>query len=182
MVNDLSGSYATSANSGTGNKLAWSIIPLAIADPFVLEVDLDAEDARPRRGARDNKHRIVIKKSGTVPLQCVEAFVKGQYKIDNDVISGITFLDHLMRETPSNRFLSIKRSFFKPGNAYNLNGGVEAWKGIFQSVRASQGGRLTINVDVATSVFWNKGTVLEVAQKLLKFDRKFIDSFLIFHY
>jgi eukaryotic translation initiation factor 2C len=125
------------------------------------------------RTPRDNKFKVVIRKSSTVALQTVEAFVKGKYRLDNDVIVGITFLDHLMRETPSNKFLSIKRSFFEGKDSRVLSGGVEAWKGIFQSVRATQGGRLTLNVDVATSVFWSAGSVLDIVTKHLRCDCKF---------
>jgi len=153
-----------------GNKLAWSIVELPFRDSIVIDVDLDSEDTRPRRTPRDNKFKVVIKKSSTVALQTVDAFVKGQYRLDNDVIVGITFLDHLMRETPSNKFLSIKRSFFEGKDSRVLSGGVEAWKGIFQSVRATQGGRLTLNVDVATSVFWSAGSVLDIVAKHLRCD------------
>lgn len=151
---------------------------LPFRDSIVIDVDLDSEDTRPRRTPRDNKFKVVIKKSSTVALQTVEAFVKGQYRLDNDVIVGITFLDHLMRETPSNKFLSIKRSFFDGKDARVLSGGVEAWKGIFQSVRATQGGRLTLNVDVATSVFWSAGTVLDIVMKHLRCDCKFLSAVL----
>ena len=49
-----------------------------------------------------------------------------------------------------------------------LDGGVEAWKGIFQSVRVVSGGKLTINVDVATAVFWQVGDVVRIAQQLMR--------------
>lgn len=139
-----------------------------------ISVDLDEGDSRPRKNPRDNTHKVVIQKSGRVPLQVVEAFVKGQYRIDNDVLVGINFLDHLMRETPSKHFIAIKRSFFQQAGARELERGVEAWKGIFQSVRATQGGRLTINVDVATAVFWSQGTVLDTALRLLRISMSFV--------
>lgn len=142
--------------------------PFPFGDRLTLSIDLDEGDSRPRRNPRDNTHKVVIQKSGRVPLQVVEAFVKGQYRIDNDVLVGINFLDHLMRETPSKQFIAIKRSFFQQAGARELERGVEAWKGIFQSVRATQGGRLTINVDVATAVFWSQGTVLDTALRLLR--------------
>ncbi|KAL0638123.1 Protein argonaute [Maublancomyces gigas] len=151
-----------------GNKLAWSVKPFPFGERLTLSVDLDEGDSRPRRTPRDNSHKVVIQKSGRVPLQVVEAFVKGQYRIDNDVLVGINFLDHLMRETPSKHYIAIKRSFFQQAGARELERGVEAWKGIFQSVRATQGGRLTINVDVATAVFWSQGTVLDTALRLLR--------------
>jgi len=124
--------------------------------------------ARPPRAGRENKHRVVIKKTGKVPLQVTEAYIKGTYKLDNDVLVGITFLDHLMRETPSKHFITIKRSFFQSQGNMALDGGVEAWKGIFQTIRVVQGGRLTVNVDVAAAVFWSKGNLLTNVQRMMK--------------
>ena len=72
-------------------------------------------------------------------------------------------MDHLVRETPAKNFVAIKRSFFSRVGSYQLDGSVEAWKGIFQSIRAAQGGRLIMNVDVATVCFWRPGSLMEVA-------------------
>lgn len=117
---------------------------------------------------RDNKHRIVIRKSGTVPLQILDAYLKKKCDWDNNVLAGINFLDHLIRETPSKKFIAIKRSFFQRRGCRELEGGVEAWKGIFQSIRAAQGGRLIMNVDVATCCFWKEGSLIELALNMLR--------------
>lgn len=93
--------------------------------------------------------------------------------MDNEVLIGFNFLDHLLRETPAKHFITIKRSFFKHAGAQRLDGGVEAWKGIFQSIRPCQGGKLTINVDVAAAVFWTEATVLSCVQNLLKLGKLF---------
>ncbi|KAL7275850.1 Protein argonaute [Rhizina undulata] len=150
-----------------GNKLAWSVVPFA-KDSLTTIIDLDEASDRPRKTPRDNKHRVVIKKSGVVPLQVLEAYINNQHPMDVDVLVGINFLDHLMRETPSKHYVTIKRSFFQRAGSRELERGVEAWKGIFQSVRATQGGRLTINVDVATAVFWSQGTVMDIALRMLR--------------
>lgn len=50
------------------------------------------------------------------------------------------FLDHLLREDPSKRMIAIKRSFFhnKITSRASIGGGVEAMKGVYQSIRAAQ--------------------------------------------
>lgn len=48
------------------------------------------------------------------------------------------FLDHLLRETPSHnpQFTAVKRSFFAPGSSrVSLGGGVDAFRGVYQSIR-----------------------------------------------
>lgn len=73
------------------------------------------------------------------------------------------FLDHLLRECPSQKYTVQKRSFFHRGQTRsNLGGGIEAMKGVYSSVRPvssglrppSAPGRLSINVDVANTTFW----------------------------
>ncbi|EPS44580.1 hypothetical protein H072_1419 [Dactylellina haptotyla CBS 200.50] len=152
-----------------GNRLAWSIIPLPFGEELNKIIDLDDEDTSGRPRHSDNKFRVRIRKTSRVPLQCVEAYVRGEYQHDKDVLVGFNFLDHLLRETPAKHFITIKRSFFKQAGCATLDGGVEAWKGIFQSIRPAQGNNLTINVDVAAAVFWSEGTLLTCIQKLLKY-------------
>lgn len=50
------------------------------------------------------------------------------------------FLDHLLRETPSKKHIAIKRSYFGRETAERtlLGRGVEAMKGVYQSIRAAQ--------------------------------------------
>jgi eukaryotic translation initiation factor 2C len=83
-------------------------------------------------------------------------------------LAGINFLDHLVRETPAKKFTAIKRSFFQKSGCRELEGGVEAWKGIFQSIRPAQGGRLIMNVDMATCCFWKEGSLMELAMNLVR--------------
>jgi eukaryotic translation initiation factor 2C len=102
----------------------------------------------------------------------LDAYLSGKTQYDKSVIAGITFLDHLIRETPAKKFVAIRRSFFQRADHRLLEGGVEAWKGIFQSIRAAQGGRLIMNVDVATSCFWAEGTLMELAMSVTRFRKQ----------
>lgn len=46
------------------------------------------------------------------------------------------FLDHVIREWPSSKFLAIKRSFFfEEGDNMDLGNGVLAFKGVYQAIR-----------------------------------------------
>lgn len=46
------------------------------------------------------------------------------------------FLDHVLREYPSQKFLAIKRSFFdENGDNQDLGNGVLAFKGVYQAIR-----------------------------------------------
>jgi eukaryotic translation initiation factor 2C len=68
-----------------------------------------------------------------------------------------------MRESPSSRFISIKRSFFaQASQRSSLGGHVEHTTGVYQSLRiAHQGGGtyLAVNADVTNGTFWSHGPV-----------------------
>lgn len=147
-----------------------------------MTVDLD-EGRPPTRTSRDNRHRVVIKYASAVPLQLLEAYLNKKCDWDPKILSCVTFIDHLLRESPSRRYTTIKRSFFDDSVRMQLTGGVEAWKGIFQSARLSNDGgnagkgRMILNVDVATAVFWSEGNVLDLASTILRVEvRSIVDA------
>ncbi|GAB7357459.1 hypothetical protein MBLNU459_g0002t1 [Dothideomycetes sp. NU459] len=150
-----------------GNTLAWSTEEIAEKR---VQVDLDAEQGLPaRRDGRTNSHRVIIKKTGLVDFTSLTAYINGQADFNNKCLEAITFADHLMRESPSQRLTQIKRSFFARGQSrHTLGGGIEAFKGVYQSIRVAHPSSLTVNVDVANGTFWTAGplwqTVIAVAR------------------
>jgi eukaryotic translation initiation factor 2C len=138
-----------------GNKLAWS--GKAITREVKIIVDLDAEEGRQvKEGARPNVHRVVIRQTNTVGFQQLMAHLQGKTSFDNTCLEAINFADHLLRMTPSTKYTAIKRSFFAKGQRrFNLGGGVEAFKGVYQSLRLVHPGRLAVNLDVANGTFWS---------------------------
>ena len=64
-----------------------------------------------------------------------------------------------MREWPSQQYTQIKKSFFQRGEQrFDLGGGIEAFKGVFASLRPVLDDKfqksLSVNVDVANGTFW----------------------------
>ena len=80
------------------------------------------------------------------------------------------FLDHLLRETPSKRLINHRRSYFSRmldnGDRTLVGFGVEALKGIYQSLRLVEGRKLVINADVSNSCFWQESTLDHLAFSL----------------
>ncbi|KAK7193057.1 hypothetical protein DPSP01_007599 [Paraphaeosphaeria sporulosa] len=151
-----------------GNKLAWCGKRLP-RDELRIEVDLDAEEAQdraahglPLRGARDsskNKHKLYVKFTRQLDFSALQSFLNNQTSYSTECIDTINFLDHLMREGPSLQYTQIKKSFFQRGERrFDLGGGVEAFKGVFSSLRPCLNNKLekglTVNVDVANGTFW----------------------------
>ena len=73
-----------------------------------------------------------------------------------------------MRETPGKNLISLRRSFFDRLTPQRspLGFGVEAMKGVYQSIRFGQGKRLVVNVDVSNAVFWSESPLMAVALQL----------------
>ncbi|KAJ4348243.1 Protein argonaute [Didymosphaeria variabile] len=151
-----------------GNKLAWSGKRLS-RDEFRVEVDLDEEEAQDRaaqghkpRGVRDsgkNKHKLYVKFTRKLDFSSLQTFLNGQAAYSTECIDTINFLDHLMRQGPGLVYTQIKKSFFQRGETrFDLGGGVEAFKGVFSSLRPCLNDKLqkglTVNVDVANGTFW----------------------------
>ncbi|KKY16343.1 putative eukaryotic translation initiation factor 2c [Diplodia seriata] len=154
-----------------GNKIAWSLNKM---DSTSLEVDLDAERGRNPREDRKgkNKHRFHIRCTKTLRFDLLGAYLAGKTDYANEITEAIIFLDHLMRETPSGQFTQIKKSFFSRGDTrVNLTGAVEAFKGVFSSMRVATNPAnkpcLTVTVDVANGTFFQDLRVQEAVLHML---------------
>ena len=81
-------------------------------------------------------------------------------------------MDHLLRMWPSSVYTKIKRNFFsQPQQRFNLGEGVEAYHGVYQSIRPVHwptGPRLSVNVDVANGVFWTTSMLMLTAREICR--------------
>jgi eukaryotic translation initiation factor 2C len=151
-----------------GNKLAWSM--RSLDRDIKITVDLDAEEgntnAKPRKDGKENKHRVAIRQTNRVRIDTLHNYLEGKVAFNNAVLESINFLDHLLREWPALQYTQIKRSFFARGQQrFTLGNAVEAFKGVFASMRIAHGGpkaRISINVDVANGMFWTE-SLLHIA-------------------
>ncbi|KAL8947942.1 MAG: hypothetical protein Q9222_005822 [Ikaeria aurantiellina] len=138
-----------------GVKLAWSQKDLQ--EEFRASVDLDTERGRMVPADRDRDvHRVIIRKAGRIDLNNIYEYLNGKCDIGPGVFDAINFLDHLIRENPSKKHINIKKSYFdrQLSGKEQLTGGVEAFRGIYQSIRMAEGKRLVVNVDVSHTTFW----------------------------
>ena len=141
---------------------------------FDANLDHQAGQSPPpeRQGSNraPNTFRVVIKKTAVLRLSALQAYLDGQTDLSEAVINAITFLDHLLRETPGKKNISLRRSFFDrtTNQRSGLGYGVEAMKGVYQSIRAAQGKQMVVNVDVSNSVFWNESSIMNIARELTK--------------
>ncbi|KAF1987595.1 Piwi-domain-containing protein [Aulographum hederae CBS 113979] len=145
-----------------GVRLAWALTERPNVN---ILIDMDEERGRPPRVGRDNNIRVTLKCTNIVHFDSLTAYLNRQADFDNSCLEAISFIDHLMREHPSRTYTMIKKSFFSRGQIRkNLGGGVEAFKGVFSSLRMVRGidsPCLAINVDVANGTFFTASGLLD---------------------
>ncbi|SPQ24731.1 a0666294-854c-48b1-a5ab-3a6c7c7f3e10 [Thermothielavioides terrestris] len=138
-----------------GRKLAWSTNNVP---GLKCEVDLGADEGRP--GRKNNTFTIEIKQTCKVRMEALKAYLTKQMGWDNTVLECMSFLDHVLRQGPSERMHLVKRTLFNEySQTKRLNSCTEAIKGIYSAVRLNEsinsgGLGLGVNVDVANQTFW----------------------------
>lgn len=107
-------------------------------------VHLD-DPARTRQpGDQENSWNITFTQTTEVKMAAVGGFLTQRMDFTNDVFEAINFLDHVLRQTPSQEFVQIKRSFFtwdeqkskqEIVNTMMLDDTLEFMRGVYASVR-----------------------------------------------
>jgi len=68
----------------------------------------------------------------------------------------IMAIDVILRNKPSLIFTPVGRSFFSREDCQSAYGGIEFWRGYYQSVRPGNG-KIYINMDIAAATFYEPG-------------------------
>jgi eukaryotic translation initiation factor 2C len=138
-----------------GRKLAWTTAPLR-GDGIRIKVDLDEGSPRNRQ---DNVFMFVMKTTTKVDLNAIKAYLSRQSSWDNAILEGMNFLDHVLRQHPSQHLIPIKRNFYNPNETkVVIDAVVEVAIGAYASIRmnsVASGSGLGINLDVANTAMWS---------------------------
>lgn len=160
-----------------GRKLAWSRNNIP---ELRTQIDLDREQGRnphPTRGP--DMAYIIIKRTTTIRLDALRAYLMGKLGWDDHVLECMNFLDHVMREWPAQHMVAIKRNLY-PKSGYEQalldnNRWLIAIKGIYSSIRTNSsiktgGYGLGINVDIANTAFWSpdQNSIVQLVGQFLR--------------
>ncbi|XP_038974733.1 protein argonaute MEL1-like isoform X2 [Phoenix dactylifera] len=151
-----------------GRKSMYTAGPL----PFSMEdFDIKLTD-RDEHGniRRERQFNVLIKFAGRPDLHHLREFLRGRFGDDGrgpqEVIQA---LDVVLRVYPSENYVTVARSFFSPefGNRSPIGGGLECWRGYYQSLRPTQMG-LSLNIDIAATSFYMDMEVVRFALEYLE--------------
>ena len=154
-----------------GRKLAWAAT-LVERGELRFTVDLDDGKRPPGAPAREgNKFLVMIRHTTQVNVSTLQLYLDQKTSFNAEVETAMNFIDHLIRQWPSQEMLALKRSFYDENERGRPLGGgntvVEVHKGVYASARMShnlaRGGiGLALNADVANTCFWIGGMTMDV--------------------
>lgn len=75
-----------------------------------ISVDLDAEQGRQPRPGKSNVHRVIVRQTNEVGFQSLVAFLQGKADFDTNCLEALNVLDHVVRQSPSTKYVSTVSS------------------------------------------------------------------------
>ncbi|CAA7024297.1 unnamed protein product [Microthlaspi erraticum] len=160
-----------------GRKSLFTAGPLPFeTKEFVVDLK-DKKDAA-SSSRKERLFKVAIKLASRPDLFQLQQFL--QRRTREAPYETIQVLDVVLRDQPSQDYVTIGRSFFDPrlGKRGELGDGIEYWSGYFQSLRLTQMG-LSLNIDVSARSFYEPILVTDFISKFMKlrdFTRPLRDS------
>ncbi|AEC08055.1 Argonaute family protein [Arabidopsis thaliana] len=152
-----------------GRKSLYTAGPLPFdSKEFVVNL---AEKRADGSSGKDRPFKVAVKNVTSTDLYQLQQFLdRKQREAPYDTIQ---VLDVVLRDKPSNDYVSVGRSFFHTSLGKDardgrgeLGDGIEYWRGYFQSLRLTQMG-LSLNIDVSARSFYEPIVVTDFISKFL---------------
>ncbi|KDQ16674.1 hypothetical protein BOTBODRAFT_30592 [Botryobasidium botryosum FD-172 SS1] len=114
---------------------------------------------------------IVLKKAQEIDPSCLDGYLKGRSDVDeaqhNRVLTCIMAFNVAVRMVPIHKWPFNARSFFTNKETKSIKGGLEIWRGYFQSVRPTFG-RLLVNIDITAGLMYKPGPLIDLCMDFLQ--------------
>ncbi|KAL1687769.1 Piwi domain-containing protein [Schizophyllum commune] len=121
----------------------------------------------PGNDTRPARIRIVkIKLVKEINPESLIRFTQHKQSFDEEAHTTLQALNVALRTEPMQNLPFNTRSFFTPDGKKTLPGGLELWRGYFQSVRPVID-KLVANVDISTAIMYQEGTLINLCLKHL---------------
>ncbi|THU91323.1 argonaute-like protein [Dendrothele bispora CBS 962.96] len=153
--------HPAGAYDGKKNLFMPHRLDLGPGDSRVFEVILPA-NGHPR-DRPPPLYRVKISFAAEINTTILHRFIQGTQTQDEQGLTALTALNVIIRADPIMNHPFNVRSFFPiNGDRLSVGYGFELVRGYFQSVRPAIG-RLLINVDISTGLFFKPGPLFDVA-------------------
>jgi eukaryotic translation initiation factor 2C len=106
-------------------------------------------------------YEIIMTKTSTINSELLQRFTDKNLSHNENVSTVLAALNVAVKMEPNQIHPFNKRSFYIPDGRKDIGGGIELWRGIFQSVRPTVG-RLIVNIDLSTGMMYKEGPLLNL--------------------
>ncbi|KAF8803024.1 argonaute-like protein [Phlegmacium glaucopus] len=117
--------------------------------------------SRPRNNGQPKIYEIILTKTATLNSELLERFTARNLSHNENVSTILAALNVAVKMEPNQIHPFNKRSFYIPNGKIDIGGGIELWRGIFQSVRPTVG-RLFVNIDLSTGMMYKEGKLINL--------------------
>ncbi|KAF8603575.1 Piwi-domain-containing protein [Ceratobasidium sp. AG-I] len=122
----------------------------------------------PREGERPPKvYQVTLRKVATISPTPLDRHQRGLESWGNMVSTALTAISVVVRMEPIMRYPHNSRSFFTDIESRGIGGGIDLWRGYFQSVRMGVRTML-MNIDISTGVMYTPGPMIPICQAILE--------------
>jgi eukaryotic translation initiation factor 2C len=155
-----------SVYDGKKNLFSSHLLSLGPSDSRQFDVP-SPEGGGGGEGKRPPKmYKVKLTKAAEINSVVLQRFVEQQQSLDESVLTAIMALNVVIRMEPTQKYPFNVRSFYTPQGKQIVGGGLEFWRGYFQSLRPSIG-RLIVNVDISSGMMYKAGPLIELCLDFL---------------
>ncbi|KAJ7468930.1 argonaute-like protein [Mycena galericulata] len=151
-----------------GQKNLYSPVKLDLGgDSREFDVSLPAVQPNPNRPPKIYKIRLTL--VAKINTEILHRFNQGQQSQDSAVDTALHALNTVIRMAPSQNFPVKGPLFYTDEGSKVIGYGLVLWRGYFQSIRPAVG-RMLINVDIATGVMYQAGSLIRLCLSFLEME------------
>ncbi|KAL5183602.1 Protein argonaute PNH1 [Glycine soja] len=124
------------------------------------------EDDEGTGSTREREFEVVIRFAARVSMNQLRELLSGK-QVDTPQ-EALTVIDTVLRELAAQSYVSIGRFLYSPDlrKPQQLGGGLESWRGFYQSIRPTQMG-LSLNIDMSSMAFIEPLPVIDFVAQIL---------------
>ncbi|TFY68233.1 hypothetical protein EVJ58_g1135 [Rhodofomes roseus] len=156
------------AYDGRKNMFAPQELNLGQTRSATFDVTTEDPDPNNTSGKGPKVYKIRLSWVASINSEVLARFLQGQQSNDNTILTAITALNVVIRMQPSLLHPFNARSFFTNAETRDIGGGIELWRGYFQSIRPAIR-RMLINVDISTAAMYKDGPLMNTCLAFLNF-------------
>ncbi|PFH53507.1 hypothetical protein AMATHDRAFT_187505 [Amanita thiersii Skay4041] len=140
---------------------------LAFGNTNSREFNVPSPDADSGDNKRPPKvYKVRLTKVNEINTVLLQRFVNQQQSQDENVLTAIMALNVVIRMEPNQKYPFNVRSFFTSRGKKAVGGGLELWRGYFQSIRPTIG-KIIVNVDISTGMMFKAGPLIDLCLDFL---------------